>query len=282
MKGIKRLKTLVFIVAFCICVGALANTAYAKTKYVYEVEPNDTMDTAQELEPNKTTAATTSAGTENVNMLYGNISLGDQDWYKVYFKSGRQYISLSSGKDEAIFKVVLYKENGEVIDEWTHDESYKGRIGYDYDLTEGYYYVKIIGVPSYSGSYNLSVGDPEYYIGGDHLTLDSVTMSGGTAKTVSFDWSNRLDIPKDAVVDVIMLSDVRSTEAASVTYECVASRKSIKTVLYPWHKRDLCDYNLKARSKWNITFGYKKNVTFTPYVSIQYFYPIGRDGKMKK
>ena len=278
MKGIKCLKILVLMTAFCIGVGAFASTAYAK--FFYEVEPNDTMDTAQELEPNIITAASTSAGTANVNMLYGKISLGDQDWYKVYFKSGKQYISLSSGENEAIFNVALYKENGEVIDEWTHDESYKGPVGYDYDLTEGYYYVKIIGVPSYSGGYNLSVGDPEYYIGGAHLTLDSVTMSGGTAKTVSFDWSNRLDIPKDAVVDVIMLSDVRSTEASSVTYECVASRKSIKTVIYPWHMRKLCDYNLKARSKWNITFGYKKNVTFTPYVSIQYFYPIGRDGRM--
>lgn len=77
-----------------------------------------------------------------------------------------------------------------------------------------------------------------------------------------------------------MISGVRSTEASSVTYECVASKKSIKTVLYPWNLRKLCNNNLLARSKWNITFGYKKNVTFTPTISIQYFYPIGREGKM--
>lgn len=182
--------------AYCIGAGTLTSTAYAQTTAVYEVEPNDTMDTAQELEPNQTTAADNSAGTEKVNMLYGKISLGDQDWYKVYFQSGKQYISLSSGENEAFFQVSLYKENGELIDEWFHDESYKGSVGYDYDVTKGYHYVKITGVTSYSGGYNLSVGDPRYYTGGDKLTLDSVTMSGGTAKTVSFNWSDRLDIPK--------------------------------------------------------------------------------------
>lgn len=280
MKGIKCLKMMVLMAAFCIGIGAYTSTVYAAGKTFYEAEPNDTMDTAQELEPNETSAATTSDATAKVNMLHGNISLEDQDWYKVYFKSGKQYISLSSGKDEAIFKAALYKENGERMDEWTHDESYKGPVGYDYDLPEGYYYVKITGVSSYSGQYNISVGDPEYYIGSDHVTFDSVTMSGGTAKTISFDWSERLDIPKDAVVDMIMISGIRSREASSVTYECKASRKSIKTVLYPWHMRKLCNDNLMARSKWNITFGYKGNATFTPYVSIQYFYPIGRDGKM--
>ena len=265
MKGIKYLKMMVLMAAFCIGVGAFTSTAHATTKSVYEVEPNDTMDTAQELEPNETSAATTSAGTEKVNMLYGEISLGDQDWYKVYFDSGKQYISLSSGEDEAIFDVALYNENGEQMYEWTHDESYKGSVGYDYVLTKGYYYVKITGVPSYSGSYNLSVGDPRYYTGGDHLTLDRVTMSGGTAKTVSFDWSQRLDIPRDAVVDRIMLSDVKSRDVANVTYECVASKKSIKTALYPWNRYNMCDDGLLARSKWNITFGYKQNATFTPY-----------------
>lgn len=280
MKGIKFLKTIILIAAFCIGVGAFTNTVYAATNIFYEAEPNDTMDTAQELEPNETSAATTSDATAKVNMLHGNISLGDEDWYKVYFKSGKQYISLSSGQKEAIFNAALYNASGELMYEWTHDESDKGPVGYDYDLSEGYYYVKITGVSSYSGKYNLSVGDPEYYIGSDHVTFDSVTMSGGTAKTISFDWSERLDIPKDAVVDTIMLSGIRSTEVSSVTYECVASRKSIKTVMYPWHKYKMCNYDLKARSKWNIILGYKKNVTFTPYVSITYFYPIGRDGRM--
>lgn len=182
--------------AYCIGAGTLTSTAYAQTTAVYEVEPNDTMDTAQELEPNQTTTADNSAGTEKVNMLYGKISLGDQDWYKVYFQSGKQYISLSSGENGAFFQVSLYKENGELIDEWLHDESYKGSVGYDYDVTKGYHYVKITGVTSYSGGYNLSVGDSRYYTGGDKLTLDSVTMSGGTAKTVSFNRSDRLDIPK--------------------------------------------------------------------------------------
>ena len=174
MKGIKYLKAIVLMAAFCIGVGVFTSTAHATTKSVYEVEPNDTMDTAQELEPNETSAATTSIGKEKVNMLYGEISLGDQDW------------------------------------------------------------------------------------------------------------SDRLEIPKDAVVDRIMLSGVKSREAANVTYECVASKKSIKTALYPWNRYDMCDDGLLARSKWNITFGYKQNATFTPYVSIVYFYPIGRDGKMQK
>lgn len=44
--------------------------------------------------------------------------------------------------------------------------------------------------------------------------------------------------------------------------------------------RKLCKDNLLVRSKWDITFGYKKNVTFTPYISIQYLYPVGSDGEM--
>lgn len=279
MKKVKLLKALMFTFAVSMCVGMFGHTAYAAGKTVREVEPNDTMDTAMEISPNKTSAADSAEGKSTYNVVNGSIKNGDHDWYKVYFKEGRQYVNLDAAEKQTGYDVKLYKENGDIVDEWSYTKTYAGLTGFDYEVTSGYYYIELIGNTSSSVEYSFTAGDPHYTMGTKKTDLGSITVAPKESIEFPLDWSEE-NLPKDAVVYSIRVSGPKRSDLSSIKFTNLTKGQDIMLVSYPWYKSTLCSYDMPAKSNWILTFRYGSSnlVTFTPEVSIAYMYPIGREG----
>lgn len=111
--------------------------------------------------------------------------------------------------------------------------------------------------------------------------MQSITMSGNKDTIYEIDWSKE-DIPDDAVVDSIRVSDVYVTNVSNINFRNQDSAQDILLYMYPWYRNKLCKLEIPVKSKWTLTFKYRNSVTFTPTVAVSYMYKIGREGSIKQ
>lgn len=107
-------------------------------------------------------------------------------------------------------------------------------------------------------------------------------LLGGNDSIASLKWSDCEDIPEDAVIYSMKISNVKSTDTKYISVVNLRNGGYIRMDTYPWSRSTLCGNGLPARSNWTLTFKYNKSTTFTPTVSVIYYYPIGRTGPIKK
>lgn len=149
---------------------------------------------------------------------------------------------------------------------------------YRFEVPEfGYYYVEILGTKTDSTRYNFMIGSPTYELEIGYLSCEegSITMtsSGGT-RTAHFDGSTMPGLPADAVVSDVRMTGVSSTAASSIRLENVKRDLSFNLTNLTWYGDDLISMNLPLDSMWIAQFGYRKAITFTPVLRVNYVYPV--------
>jgi hypothetical protein len=237
-----------------ICCALLISGMKVNAQTVNEVEPNDTMETAQLIQANYETAAqAVSANRPSQYVVKGYTSTADEDWFKVYLTAGTQYATCN---DKSYTKTGF------------------GVKAYPFQVSSaGYYYVKVQGVTSSSSSYILLVGGPTYMVQTCYVSMKSITMSGSNV-VVPFDLSLNPNLPTGAVIYTMSMSDVKSTAVAGITVKNRTTGSTVNLAAFSWKKDGLVSLNLPLKSAWDVTFKYNKNTTITPKFSLDYVYPV--------
>ncbi len=267
----KLTKVLVTCLMSVFVIGAASITVHAES--VRETEPNDTMETAETLIANHETAAQAANGQHpNQHVVKGSTSKTDDDWFKVYLSAGTQYVTCNDDS----FEFEVYDPNGNLILEQLYIKTGFGVTAYPFTaLTEGYYYVKITGITSSSSDYILLVGGPTYSVASCKVELDTVTMENSRDGSSNFDLRFEDALPENAVVYTILMGGgIRTTAVESVSVRNLSSNNTVNLTTYSWDKSGLAYLNLPLKSRWSITYGYSKDISFTPSIKLYYVYPV--------
>lgn len=265
----RTLKILMLGFVFCCVILLSGMTAHAQS--VNEIEPNDTMETAQLILANSETAAQAVTGNRpNQYVVNGNLLKTDIDWYKVYLTSGTQYVTCN-GKG---FDFEVYDSNNIIIasEKYVYGKSF-GSTAYPLTVTTaGYYYVKVKANSSTTtSSYTLLVGGPTYTVASCKVNMSSITMDR-TDTIYPIDLNTVSGIPDGAVAYLVSLSSVGTNSVSDISVK--NQNSTINLTKYSWQKDGLASLNLPVKSRWDITFKYYKNATFTPKFNIYYAYPM--------
>jgi hypothetical protein len=268
----KSFKALITVVMVCCIVWT--NGITAKAQSVSEIEPNDSMDTAQLIQANYETAAQVVNGSRpNQYVVKGNTSNNEEDWYKVYLNAGVQYITCN----DQPFDYEIYNSNNSLVSSGSYTKSRLFPVGYSFRAaTDGYYYVKIKGLKSATSSYIVLVGGPTYSVGTCSVSLGSVNMSGKNV-TVPVDLRFKSTIPEGSIVYEISMSGVKSNSVNGITVKNSTSNNTVVLSNYSWYKSGLASMNMPLKGSWQINFTYNKNTTFTPKLSLLFAYPLTLD-----
>lgn len=266
----KLVKMLTTCLVSMFIIGAAGITVHAES--VRETEPNNTMETAETIVANHETAAQAVSGTRpNQHVVNGSTSKTDADWFKVYLAAGTQYITCNDDP----FEFEVYDPNGSLVLEELYTKTGFGATAYPFTAsTAGYYYVKITGITSSSSDYILLVGGPTYSVASCEVELDTVTMSNNRDSSSNFDLRFEDVLPEDAVVYTLSMSGVRSTAVDSISVRNLSRNNTVNLTKYSWNKSGLVSLNMPLKSRWSITYGYNKNISFTPSITIHYVYPV--------
>ncbi len=269
VKGKRYFKTL--IMGLAICCALLISGMKVNAQTVNEVEPNDTMETAQLIQANYETAAqAVSANRPSQYVVKGYTSTADEDWFKVYLTAGTQYATCNDNS----FNFQVYDSNNNLIISKSYTKTGFGVKAYPFQVSSaGYYYVKVQGVTSSSSSYILLVGGPTYMVQTCYVSMKSITMSGSNV-VVPFDLSLNPNLPTGAVIYTMSMSDVKSTAVAGITVKNRTTGSIVNLAAFSWKKDGLVSLNLPLKSAWDVTFKYNKNTTITPKFSLDYVYPV--------
>ena len=81
-------------------------------------------------------------------------------------------------------------------------------------------------------------------------------------------------LPADAVVSDVRMTGVSSTAASSILLENREKGFSFNLTNLTWYGDDLISMNLPLDSMWIAQFGYRKAITFTPVLRVNYVYPV--------
>lgn len=237
-----------------------------------ETEPNDTIETAQTVQANFETAAQAVSGSRpNQHVITGYTSSTDVDWFKVYLNAGTQYMTCNDHS----FIFTIYDPSGNIVQSDTYVKTGFGPTAFDFEANQtGYYYVSIQGITSSSVSYLFLIGGPTYSVANCQVNLASVTMTSTGNSISSFDLSSNGNLPDGAVVYSILMSGIRSNDVRSISVRNITSGTTVNLPTYTWNRSGLVSLNMPLKARWQITYGYNKNVTFNPVIKLYYAYPI--------
>ncbi|MBQ1327004.1 MAG: hypothetical protein II653_00015 [Lachnospiraceae bacterium] len=252
--------------------GITGNTARAAS--TNEVEPNDTMATAQSISANNETAAGAINGSySGQQVINGYTSNTDEDWFVVYLNSGVNYLTCNGNT----FDYEVRNSSGDTVRIGTYTKIGFGPTAYSLNIpSDGYYYVKITGILSTSNSYLFLIGSPTYSVSSGVISCAEGTISmtsGGGSQTGHF-YGNSVSFPEDAIVYSVQMNGVRTTSVSSIQLSNASSGNSINLNTYTWDKSGLVGLNMPASATWTAVFGYNKVTTFTPSLRVNYVYPV--------
>ncbi len=243
----------------------------AHAEIVTDVEPNDTIETAQLIQANYETAENAVNTTwPNQYSVHGTTSSVDEDWFKVFLTAGTQYITCN----DQSFNFEVYDSNQSLILSRSYVKSGLGVKAFPFTApSSGYYYVKVQGILSSPSNYILLAGGPTYTVQYCSVAMKSITLSGSDA-TVSFNLSQQSNLPDGAVVYTISMSNVATTAVKGISVKNVTAGRTVDLLMYTWQKEGLVSMNLPVKANWQVTFKYNKNVTITPKLTLRYAYPV--------
>lgn len=258
----------IMVLFFCIT----GNTVRAAS--TNEVEPNDTIATAQAISANNETAAGAVNGSySGQQVINGYTSNTDEDWFVVYLNSGVKYLTCNGNT----FDYEVRNSSGGTVRIGTYTKTGFGPTAYSLNIpSDGYYYVKIRGVVSTSQSYLFLIGSPTYSVSSSVINCSegSISMtSGGGSQTGHF-YGNSISFPEDAIVYAVKMNGVRTTSVSSIQLSNASSGNSINLNTYTWDKSGLVGLGMPAEATWTAIFGYNKVTTFTPALRVDYVYPV--------
>ncbi|WP_352404680.1 hypothetical protein [Sporanaerobacter acetigenes] len=194
----------------------------------------------------------------------------DEDWFKVYLTAGTQYVTCNDNS----FYFEVYDSNNTLIASRLYTKTGFGPKAYSFQVSsDGYYYVKVRGVTSSPSSYILLLGGPTYSVESCHISMKNITMSNSNV-VVSFDLRPQSKLPDDAIVYSMSMSNLSSTAVDGISVKNKTTGSTIDLPKYTWTKDGLVLLNLPVKSKWDITFKYRKNITISPELNLYYAYPI--------
>lgn len=270
-----------WIAALCLATVLMGSSISVMAQSVRETEPNDTMDTAEEILANRQTAQNyIDANDDNTYVEKGSVSKTDEDWFKVYLESGKDnYFSIYS--DLLYFRLydsagVAVTENIYVTDATTNYQVFD--LG---NLPSGYYYIRLTGT-SASNSYQFLIGNPVYR--GNQVSVQGEKISLSSSNSVA---ENKIsfsenDYPEDALIYQISINGVNSTYTSKVNLAYSESGKTFsKTSAVAWGTINVpLSYEFALDGNYTFTYYYKSSAkTFTPTYKFYYVYPILPQGE---
>ena len=239
---------------------------------VGESEPNDTIETAQEIQMNRETAVqAATANRVNQYVVNAYTSNSDEDWYKVYLTVGTRYV-ICNGLG---FNFSVYNEMGQTIMGPISylRSSYGGTKSFSFAVTSaGYYYVKVKGKVDSSTSYIIGVGEPTYSTGTCTINFGSMNITHDYNSPI-IDLSNESAIPDGAIICDMLFTGLRTSNASSATINNITQnyKKSLGPTLYSVN--NITGVGLNVKSNWKFTIGYKKSTTINPKFNMYFVYP---------
>ena len=254
-------------------IGMTSLTVNAES--VREIEPNDTMETAQTITANNETAQGAVSGSyAGQYVVKGYTSKTDSDWFKVYLNVGTKYLTCNGNE----FDYLITNADRNVILEGTYLKSGFGPTAYRFNVTSsGYYYIKITGIVPTLKSYLFLVGSPTYSVSNCEIPCREGTIvmtSGGGNQVGHFDGSFVSDLPEDAIAYTVDISGLRSTSVNSIRLKNEDKGVSFNLTRYSWYKDGLTLMELPVSSTWTASFEYNKATSFTPVLNVYYVYPV--------
>ena len=66
----------------------------------------------------------------------------------------------------------------------------------------------------------------------------------------------------------------RTTAVDSISVRNLSSNNTVNLSTYTWDKSGLVSLNMPLKGRWSITYGYSKDISFTPTISLYYAYPV--------
>jgi len=269
-KFLFNFKVVTALAVICCAIWISGTTVYAQN--VSDEEPNNNKETAQLIQANSETPEQALTGNRpNQYLVEGFTDSNDEDWFKVYLTRGTQYV-ICNGKG---FDFEIYDSGSEPFYRDSYSKVGLGSSAFPFFASEdGYYYVKVRGNLSTPQSYILGVGGPTYTVESCEVNLGSVSMSGSRDTTVSIDLRNYSEIPEGALVYAISFSKVGSTSVDSISVRNLTTSNTINLANYTWSKNGLVSLEMPLNSRWQVTFGYSKNTSFTPVANFQFVYPV--------
>ena len=259
-----------FVMLFLIGMSGIT----ARAESTNEVEPNDTMATAQSISANSETPAGTLNGSySGQHVINGYTSNTDEDWFVVYLNSGVRYLTCNGNT----FDYEVKDSNGTTVRAGTYTKIGFGPTAYSLNIpSDGYYYVNIVGIVSTPKSYLFTIGSPTYSVSSSNISCSegSISMtSGGGSQTGHFA-GDLVSFPDDAIVYSVKMNGVRTTSVSSIQLSNGTSGNTVNLNTYTWDKSGLVGLNMPASATWTAVFGYNKVTSFTPSLRIDYVYPV--------
>lgn len=278
MKKIKSVLCTVGILFFMTILGANIKSLPIHAATTSETESNDTVDTANAILENKSTAAGYLSGNDqNQHVVTGYTSSTDEDWFKVYLSSGKKYMTCNTDNYGKGFEYQIYATSDfTYIDSQIYVKNEYGPVAKKIDVpSSGYYYIRIQGQNAISNSYLFAIGNPTFSSSSCVIKCEeeSVTMDEKIV-TANFNGSQLEDVPDSAIAYTIMMDGLKSTSVDSINILNKKSNKSCSLQRYTWQKTGLVSLNMNVRSDWVATFTKYKTVTFSPSLKVYYVYPV--------
>lgn len=269
-----RMKKMTRILAVCMMAILLVGTTMGvHAQSVTETEPNDTMETAELISPNRQTPQEfLKANNSNTYVVKGSVSDSNEDWFKIYLDDTKDsYFSIYSG----LLYFRLYDANGIPVTEEIYETEAASKYHvYDFNyLSTGYYYICLRG-SSKVDSYQFLFGNPIYRAAsimreGRKISLSS--SSGKQSDVIKFDVE---EYPGAQVYNLQVGALSSYASKVEVKYEG-SSNTITKTSSVAWGDIDIpLSYNYGLSQNYTFTYTYKNVKTFTPTYDFYYVYPI--------
>ena len=266
------LKGLYAVCIMAFVIGFTSLTVRAET--TDEIEPNDTMESAQTIQANSETAVGFVDGTFfGQHIINGYTSSSDEDWFMVYLKAGKNYLTCNC----CTFDFEVRTEGGEIVSRGTYLNGTGGIEAFLLNIPcDGYYYVRIKGVTATLRSYLFLIGGPTYSISSNVIrcATGTIRMTSGGGKQTGLFYGELVSFPEDAIVNYVRINGLNSYAVKSIKLTNKSSGQSMNLNKYTWDKKGLVGLNMVAASRWSATFEYSRNTTFTPTLTVEYIYPI--------
>lgn len=251
----------------------------------YEIEPNNSFYTAQEIRANNhDPAGLVNYDYSSQSFVRGHLNRMESDFFKVHLPANNQTVLAIKSRSYPSFKI--YDSNYKlIVSEIAHMEQngyYDGRPYYVNIPADGDYYVKVFNRLQ-SGEYSFSIGTPNYtfgdykYITHERLT---VTANQGLAQS-TYDFRNLYSVPMGAIVYEVTISgenmgmitdEIRGLKSASQSeWACASST--------PWQIKVPVSPKGLLRNVWAFKLEGKVNdmfseYTLSPTLEFKYVYPI--------
>lgn len=256
--------TFLLIIAF-----NLTSFAFEPPNKKKEIEPNNTLETAQLTQPTNEIAERFAADDWSGRYsVTGKATSLDDDWYKVSLSTGVQYLSiLHAYGDNATYVELLDSEKNVVI-----PKNYGTRYNITkFDSKGGTYYIHIIGASEKENQYTVYVGTPTLSSEEVYVQFDPVRTTGTIKKTFSLVGEDVL--PEQALVSKITLRDL---PALGYSGARVTSSSSPTSITYKMDSLsgNIGSLGMELKSTWNVEFYPRTTVTSVPIVDLFYFYPV--------